>query len=348
MSQEEYSLLESVIHITEERDERSLEKALAAALAEFIDYERLVLLRVPRQFDGHYLELAVSLPDYDVGSFLQIIAHDYGDRRIALDDSLFHCVDKNEIVETTHKQLTRILYPVIVNQRVISVLDIYGYDKTKSTDKLISGFIRIFSNFQGIISDNEHDTLTGLLNRKTFDAQLAELLLNSKKDKVTLASSDEERRSANSDTSHWVGILDIDNFKSINDNYGHVYGDEVLLLFSDLMNKTFRDSDLLFRYGGEEFVVVLTLATDVNAIMAFERFRQKLELFDFPQVGQVTVSIGIVKISAGDHPTSLLEHADMALYYAKENGRNQLHDYHELLKFGYLDEKQIEDDIELF
>ena len=66
-----------------------------------------------------------------------------------------------------------------------------------------------------------------------------------------------ERREEKVDVNNWIGILDIDHFKSINDNYGHVYGDEVLLLFSDLMKKTFRGNDLLFRYGGEEFVVVL-------------------------------------------------------------------------------------------
>ena len=94
--------------------------------------------------------------------------------------------------------------------------------------------------------------------------------------------------------------------------------------------------------------MVLTSGTDFNAFKVFDHFRQKLEEYIFPQVGKITVSIGIVKISEKENPTTVLEHADKALYYSKEHGRNQVSDYHELIDQGKLTTKTINNDIELF
>lgn len=348
MPDEEYSLFESVIHITEERDKRSLEKALVETLADFINYDALILLRLPRNSNHDYLEAAVSLPKTATEDKLQLIPHEYGDLHVQLDSSFSLCINKDEIIQEEQNSTGRLLFPITVNNIVTGVLDIYGHQKTKDTERLIRGFIRIYSNFQAIIDDNEHDALTGLLNRKTFDAQLSDFLSSSSAENNDLVTTGENRRTSNNNTSHWIAILDIDHFKRINDNFGHVYGDEVLLLFADLMKKAFRDSDLLFRYGGEEFVVVLTPASDSDAHIIFDRFRQRLEQFEFPQIGQITVSIGMIQISAQEHPITALERADKALYYAKEHGRNQVRSYHQLLKEGHIKEQLIDSDIELF
>ena len=348
MSEEEINLFESVIHITEERDKRSLEKALIETLSDFINFDSLILLRIPRNSNDEYLEVASSIPNNAFQDKLNTIPIEYGDQRIELDDRITQCIDNNEIISDKQSSIQRILFPIAVNNVVIGIMDLYGYDSSVNTDKLINGFLRIYSNFLAIINDNEHDILTGLLNRKTFDAQLSLLLSTPVVEKNITSSTESERRTDKDDTCHWIGILDIDHFKNINDNFGHIYGDEVLLLFANLMEKTFRNSDLLFRYGGEEFVVVLSPATESDARMVFERFRKKLELFDFPQVGKITVSIGMVNIHSQEHPTTLLEHADQSLYYAKEHGRNQVCNYNELIKAGELKVRQIENDIDLF
>lgn len=348
MSQEEYSLFESVIHITEERDKRSLEKSLVRTLSDFIDFDALILLRLPRSPDSEYLEVAVSTPDAAIQDKLKLIPHDFGDQRVQSDDDIARCIVEAEIVSVKQDDTQRMLFPIKVNDVVSGVLDIYGHHSTAHTEKLVRGFVRIYSNFQAIINDNEHDTLTGLLNRKTFDAQLSELLSVSSPEQNKSVSKGEERRRLDMDAHHWIGILDIDHFKNINDNFGHIYGDEVLLLFANLMKKMFRSSDLLFRYGGEEFVVVLTSTTESDAFMVFDRFRQELGLFDFPQVGRVTVSIGMVKVEAQEHQTTMIERADKALYFAKGHGRNQVHNYHELIKSGDLKEQHVENDIEFF
>lgn len=345
---DDYKLFESVIHITEERDKKSLEKALVTALSDFVDYDALILLRVPHGANSEHLEAVAFRPNSAPQDKLTIIPHEYGDLRVQQDDSISLCIDTRELVLERQHDTQRTLFPIIVNTVLIGMLDIYGCHLTTSAKKLIRGFLRIYSNFLSIIDDNEHDTLTGLLNRKTFDAQLSNLLSSSAHQKQTLLSTDEERRILKSNMHHWVVILDIDFFKKINDDFGHVYGDEVLLLFANLMEKAFRNNDLLFRYGGEEFVVVLAPATEPDAYMVVERFRHKLELIDFPQVGRVTVSIGMIRIDSQDHPSTVLERADQALYYAKEHGRNQVCDYHKLLRSGALKVRRPHTDIELF
>jgi diguanylate cyclase (GGDEF)-like protein len=332
MSQEKLSLFESVIRITEERDKRSLEKALVQTLSDFIDFETLVLLRVPRSVEGDYLEVAAFLSEAEIEDELELTPHDYGDPRARTDAFINQCIETAEITSEKYHNKHRTATPIVVNNTVSGILDLRGHDDTDNTNKLIQGFLRIFSNFQAIINDNEHDTLTGLLNRKTFESQLSELLSKPRLTKSKINNNPtiggQERRSEKTDVFHWVGVLDIDHFKQINDNYGHIYGDEVLLHFANLMEQSFRNSDLLFRYGGEEFVVVLAPATEENALEIFNRFRKKLAAFDFPQVGHVTVSAGIIKIDAADRISTIIECADKALYFAKENGRNQVCDYH--------------------
>lgn len=345
---EELNLFESVIHITEERDKRSLEKSLIETLSDFINFESLILLRIPPHSDNELLEVASSIPTDAYQSKLNIIPTEYGDQRVKQDVNITQCIDKNEVILDNKNSLQRTLFPIAVNDVVTGVLDIYGYDKAENTDKLIVGFLRIYSNFLAIINDNEHDTLTGLLNRKTFDAQLSFLLSNPVVEKNNISSTNDKRRADKADNCNWIGIFDIDHFKKINDNFGHMYGDEVLLLFANLMEKTFRNSDLLFRYGGEEFVVVLAPTTESDALMVFDRFRKKLQAYKFPQVGRITVSIGMVNVHDQEHPTTLVEHADQALYYAKEHGRNQVCNYDELIKTGTLKVRQIESDIDLF
>lgn len=343
-------LLESVIQITEERDKISLEKGLIDSLSRFIPFDAIILLQVSRVSDNDSLEVAISLPSNAYQNKLITIPHEYGERLIARDEIINQIFKNQETVSVVSGDTTRTLYPITVNSTVMGILDIYGCQCDENLDKLISGFIRIYSNFLAMINDNEHDTLTGLLNRKTFDVHLSDLLSTTKTDSDPLPNTDIERRNTEeqNNTHNWFGILDIDHFKNINDNFGHVYGDEVLLLFADLMKKTFRTSDFLFRYGGEEFVVVLSPVTEFDALMIFERFRKKLEKLDFPQVGNITASIGTIAIDDQEHPTAVLENADRALYFAKENGRNQIRNYHDLIKTGMLKERNHESDIELF
>jgi len=118
--------------------------------------------------------------------------------------------------------------------------------------------------------------------------------------------------------------MDIDHFKRINDQFGHLYGDEVLILVGRLMRQCFRLRDQLYRFGGEEFVVVLDGLDNEYAGEVFDRFRRTVENYVFSQVGQVTISIGFCPILALASAAETLGAADDALYRAKNAGRNQV------------------------
>lgn len=130
--------------------------------------------------------------------------------------------------------------------------------------------------------------------------------------------------------------------------FGHLYGDEVLVLMARIKRRVFRQRDKLFRFGGEEFVIVFDCTSLENAKIVLERFREAFEDYDFPQIGKVAVSIGFVCLSYGVVPSVMIGRADQALYYAKHNGRNQVCQYEELVSEDKLAKPEYSDDLELF
>lgn len=190
-----------------------------------------------------------------------------------------------------------------------------------------------------LLRNKDTDSLTGLYNRQSFDCRLAKLHKNYIK----------ENRSDDTPNKYCFALLDIDFFKLVNDKFGHIYGDEVLLLFSNIMKETFRNTDLLFRYGGEEFAVLLN---DVDLELAgtiLNRFRKNIENFNFPMDNKVTTSVGFCEFNNKIPLSTIIERADKSLYYAKEHGRNKTCSYEKLLSDGKLHELHIDEgDIELF
>ena len=213
--------------------------------------------------------------------------------------------------------------------------------------RLVMSILRIYRNFQGLLDYSERDTLTGLLNRKTFDESFLKMVAQPAP-AVAGAAGGGRRRQSVQLSRNWLGVIDIDHFKRVNDSYGHLIGDEVLLLMSRLMRSSFRFDDRLYRFGGEEFVVLMRCADGDAAALAFERLRHNVERHLFPQVGHITVSIGFTELKAGDTPNGAFERADKAVYFAKGNGRNQLHHHADLVAAGHLADDAKIGDVELF
>ena len=218
-------------------------------------------------------------------------------------------------------------------RRVIVIEGIFSVECLKLFESLFG----IYRN-QLILHDlKEHDVLTALHNRSSLDVRLLEVCEFYQK-------STDERSS--SSRGSWLAMLDIDYFKRINDNFGHLYGDEVLLQFGQLMDRSFRCIDYMFRFGGEEFLVIVNNVTEMEAGAILSRFRKTVEAYEFPVVGHVTVSIGAVCISQGaELPFTFLDRADKALYYAKDTGRNQLIMYEDMHDLGSVQE---DGEVELF
>jgi len=242
------------------------------------------------------------------------------------------------------------IYPVSGLNGIVGYLSIAtNHEFTASENLVISSLLSISQNFHSLLEENQKDKLTGLLNRKTFDDNISKIqqVLNS--EQLDKDYEGAEQRLDKSQDEYWLSIIDIDLFKKINDTFGHVYGDEVLLMLSQVMKQSFRPSDLLFRFGGEEFIVIVKVSDQIEAQQSFERFRKAIESFTFPQVGEVTISLGATLIMEQHAIASdIVGRADQALYHSKNNGRNQLFFYEDLLAAGIIEETIEDGDIELF
>ncbi|MEO8804545.1 MAG: GGDEF domain-containing protein [Burkholderiaceae bacterium] len=236
-------------------------------------------------------------------------------------------------------------FPIATEREVVGVLEVHTAGPLRASARAMVGtIVRIYGNFHDLLDHSERDPLTGLLNRQTFNTAL---MARTKKS-CAGEKAESGRRTATAGTALWLGVVDIDHFKRVNDNFGHPIGDEVLLLLSRLLRSNFRHVDRLYRFGGEEFVVVLDCVVAEQACIAFERLRANVERFEFPQVGRITVSIGFTSTDVSDTPSSAFARADKALYHVKEHGRNGVAQFESLVRDGQVVGTQIVGEVELF
>ena len=204
-------------------------------------------------------------------------------------------------------------------------------DISADEQTLMADLFRVYDNYLAVLRDSQIDRLTGLLNRRTFDDQLDRALGLIRRAYQEDAGTGSQRKIDGGNGCFFMGEIDIDHFKSINDRFGHLHGDEVLVILARILRSTFRKTDLIYRFGGEEFVVIVYVDDRNDAGTTFERLRRSIENHAFPQVGKVTVSVGITEIKNTSFPVELLGRADQALYYAKTHGRNQVCFYEALV-----------------
>ena len=259
------------------------------------------------------------------------------------------------------------VFPLTMDRDMAGVLEITSAQPLdNAAHRLVSSILRIYRNFQGLLDYSERDTLTGLLNRKTFDEAFSKLGAGSRLppadgpvaqdaaaaapvlDGQSAAADNLDRRTALAAQPRFIGVIDIDHFKLVNDQHGHLIGDEVLLLLSRLMRSVFRFHDQLFRFGGEEFVVLMGCHNDDDAGIALERLCSRVKAFVFPQVGSISVSVGYTRVLPSDTPSSAFARADRAVYWAKAHGRDQVCSHAALTAQGHLVDDTKVGDVELF
>jgi diguanylate cyclase (GGDEF)-like protein len=153
------------------------------------------------------------------------------------------------------------------------------------------------------------DVLTGLPSRRGFDLLATQALHEAERETRPLSAL----------------LLDLDHFKHLNDSYGHLAGDEVLKGFARVLQNSLRQSDIICRWGGEEFIVLLKNTDSVNAGLIAEKIRRNTEQQVFQYAGKpmtITTSVGLTGVQANDNLHSLISRADKAMYRAKQSGRN--------------------------
>ena len=215
---------------------------------------------------------------------------------------------------------SKIIIPLVFDRKPIGGICFYSrqdndYSSFRYFDLMISELLAIFKmkyqytekEFMSVL-----DGLTGLYNRRQFEIGLEQ----------------EFNRTKRHPSDFSLAILDIDFFKKVNDTYGHQYGDYVLKTVSDLMKSSFRKTDLLYRYGGEELIMIMPETNIEGAVIPVQRLRRAVEEYDFNYNGvpsKVTVSIGLtMNYQNFKSAPDLLKSADEALYKAKESGRNRV------------------------
>ncbi|KZN51413.1 GGDEF domain-containing protein [Pseudoalteromonas luteoviolacea] len=201
---------------------------------------------------------------------------------------------------------------------------------------LIGHLINVFYHQLNTLALSRIDPLTQLLNRQTFDDKVIE---------ITTGEGFVIEREQQGVRKWYLALFDIDHFKIVNDNFGHVIGDEVLLLVAQQLKDNFRAEDFVFRYGGEEFAVLFQAHDRSEARSLLNRVRKVIAAFNFPQVKKLTISIGYTVLEEIAQVSELVHEADLALYYAKKHGRDQVVDFEEL---GIAGQAKAETDIELF
>jgi diguanylate cyclase (GGDEF)-like protein len=343
------SLLRHMVELTGQRDHHLLDVAVISALQEMVGASQVRVLDIFRVGDKAMMRPRAWIMHGKVIAIDESTAHQHADTELEQYPVLVDCIARQGgRAEETGPDGEHILWvPIWQNEIATACLQISGLTAVApATLHVMEGILSVYRNYQNLLDYSERDSLTGLLNRRTFDEKFSRMVACSTPADSALASTT-ERRHPNDIEGQWLAVVDIDHFKRVNDQFGHLYGDEVLILVANLLRSSFRTQDRVFRFGGEEFVILLRSVSLADARTAFERLRANIEEHHFPQLGTITVSIGFVSISSST-PVVILGHADQALYFGKSNGRNQVCFYDELVLRGQLHSEVINDHVEFF
>lgn len=280
--------------------------------------------------DKHTLETntSLNLDDYIISGSMQITLEfnelvDIFSRKIqgAVPHSAYQYrneafdVDINNGIVTQHSLSYGLLYE---NQHLGELKlmrhTVFQEAEIKKLEDLLVLFCMALKNvafYQQAIKMAHTDPLTKVRNRSSFDDTIQRELQLARRKKEALS----------------VIFLDIDHFKILNDTYGHACGDFVLSAVANCIKEVLRGSDIVFRYGGEEFVIILSDTPEEGAGVIAERIRHEIDAhvltYETHEL-QVTASLGTSTLRADDSVVSLVQRADHAMYLAKQNGRNQV------------------------
>lgn len=209
-------------------------------------------------------------------------------------------------------------YRLIVGEEIVGEVSItrkkkdFKTEELELTEWLLCALVHPLRNgllYRAALQASLRDPLTGAGNRAALESHLAREVDIARRHGTPLS----------------IIALDVDHFKLINDEHGHATGDEVLKNIAAVTTGLIRKSDMLLRYGGEEFVIILSNTSQHGALLLAERIRAKLERTQHcvgPRQVSATVSLGVAFARPDDDPQALFARADQALYQAKRDGRN--------------------------
>lgn len=355
------NLVDHVVKLTQHRDRELLDVMLTDALMDLLAPQQVAIVGVVTE--GHERRW-LPLIRRERGGVAEVLSdamwvNVQNLQRLADNPHRLQCLNSLQHVEVApgaDKASHTTFFPLCADSRGEGqgVIEICSEARlTPETLNTVNRLQSVYRNMQGMLDYSECDALTGLLNRKSFEDTFFKVL---REDRAAsgggvcgegLACGSDSRRPERA-TRYWLAMVDVDHFKQVNDVHGHSIGDEVLLLVAGILKTAFRALDRVYRFGGEEFVVMLRCPDEQEAVRSLERFRSVMENYTFPQVGHITASVGLAEIRAGDSPSMACARADQAVYFAKKNGRNKVCSYDHLVQAGWLQTDNKVGGIELF
>ena len=292
------NLIDAVALATSHRDRDELDRAVARMLFEHVQPNCVRVYRVLGEEGRHRVQLRVTIDQAGMRdgdgpadpALLPLVTEKPHWHECALMADAVHYLPDGDTTERFDS-----VFPLLGNRGLIGLIEVEFSGHRAAIRphdaNLVHGVLRILRNHLSALDYGERDTLTGLLNRRTFETTFAKrrgaLIQIGPPTALTPGS--------------WLGVIDIDRFKTINDTFGHLFGDEVLLLVARLMFDTFRSTELIYRFGGEEFVVVVDGADEAGAAIAFERFRAAVAGHRFRRHSATHCSHGQSDVGRGAH-----------------------------------------------
>ena len=345
------TLIDHLIALTDHRDRDHLELTLSKALIAMLPIDRVVLARVVSEDSvRRWLDIA-SLDARGGGKIVDPLRVDFATLHPIEDNKdRLRCIQGRTEVEVAWagENGPRITYLPLFNDARNSeegVVEVHsGTPLTPEQTQTIAAMLHVFRNMYNLLAYSDRDALTGLLNRKALDdtfysAVLEELEAGQDARSQALAApvaAGQERRHR-VPPNYWLGTVSVDSFTALSDQYGHLIGEEVLLLVARILNNTFRTYDRIYRFGGDQFAVLMHCPDEALVLAAFERFRANMEKFNFPQVGRVTACAGFTRVGPDDSPSTALERAERAVDYAQRNGCNKVFSHGDLVRKGFVE-----------
>lgn len=340
--------MEWMAELTASRDREMLDRRMALVLVKLFRAHRVTLASLVGDGALPHWQTRLSFVQGEAQSAWEVPDLDTGDHPGPDDPACWLAGLRTQRLWQRADDPLVLLWPLPAHTGLHEMLEVRVDAALSPQDRdRLATVLRIYSNLAVLLDGCERDALTGLLNRGSFEKTLLRSTLPTATDRVWSVDRREDRRPVQT-SAQWLGVLDIDHFKQVNDVHGHLIGDEVLVLVARIMGCTFRACDRLYRYGGEEFAVLLSAPDELSAGAAFERFRSHLETFAFPRVDRVTASIGFTGLRRGDLPQAAFDRADRAVYHGKKNGRNQVHSFEALVAQSLLQQREDRGTIELF
>lgn len=280
-----------------------------------IDDEKNILRTLEDRLEDEY-DVTVALSGEIA---FELMLADPSQFKLILCDEKMPGISGHEFARKVHEDKRFEHVYVIIHSGVISVIEIqkalnkgniFGLLNKPADDAELFSLLKAACKNIELERMAHDDGLTELKNRRYTEAALLT----------------EIKRAQRSKAPFILVLFDIDHFKHVNDKFGHDVGDQVLKSIGQLIKKTIRQTDIAGRWGGEEFVLILSDTSKSNGQNLAEKLRQRIANHDFPTAGKITISLGVTPCLPGDGEviTEIYKRADLALYQAKEGGRNRV------------------------